>query len=196
FNVFLAPGGKYTLPGPDSSRMPNTVSGEYLVLLRIEATDEKESDSNLAIVGVGPGVVHSGAVAGFPLPVLRYYVGSGPDRQLTNELTLLSPDDKTILPTQTSIEFRWADTTGAVFYRLEVVDTLGQPILSAVLLPGKGFYRAPPWLKEKVGSANARWRVLALDRVGSTISESNWRNFRLGENKQITKEKTEVNPRQ
>ena len=60
FNVFLAPDGKYTLPGPDRSRLPNDMSGEYLVLLRIEATDEKEGDSNLSIVGVGPGVVHSG----------------------------------------------------------------------------------------------------------------------------------------
>jgi len=66
FNVFLAPNGKYSLPGPEVSRLPNSVNGEYLVLLRIEATDEKESDSNLTVVGVGPGVVHSGAVAGFP----------------------------------------------------------------------------------------------------------------------------------
>lgn len=181
FNVFLAPDGKYTLPGPDPARLPNKVSGEYLVLLRIEATDEKEGDSNLAVVGVGPGVVHSGAVAGFPLPVLRYYVGGGPDRQLTNELTLVSPDEKAILPGQKSIEFRWADIAGAAFYRLELVDTLGQPLLSAVLLPGKGFYRAPPWLKEKVGSENTRWRVIALDYKGQAAGESAWRNFRVAE---------------
>ena len=179
FNVFLAPDGKYTLPGPDPSRLPNAVTGEYLVLLRIEATDEKESDSNLAIVGVGPSVVHSGAVAGFPLPVLRYYVGGGPDKQLTNELSLLSPDDKVLLSTVDTIEFKWADKAPAAFYRVEVVDLAGQPVLSAVLLPGKGFYRAPPWLKEKVGSGNARWRVLGLDRQGQRISESAWRDFRL-----------------
>jgi hypothetical protein len=183
FNVFLAPDGKYTLPGPDPSRLPNAVSGEYLVLLRIEATDEKESDSNLAVVGVGPGVVHSGAVAGFPLPVLRYYVGSGPDKQLTNELTLLFPDDKVFLPTADVIEFRWSDAAAAAFYRLEVFDAVGQPVLSAVLLPGKGFYRAPPWLKEKAGGGNVRWRVLGLDRNGQTISESPWRNFRLSRDK-------------
>jgi hypothetical protein len=180
FNVFLAPDGKYTLPGPDVSRLPNTVSGEYLLLLRIEASDEKEGDSNLAVVGVGPGAVHSGAVAGFPLPVLRYYIGSGPDRQLTNELTLLSPDDKVFLSTADTIEFRWSDTPAAAFYRLEVEDMGGQPSLSAVLLPGRGFYRPPPWLKEKAtGGAPVRWRVVALDRDGRKISESTWRNFRL-----------------
>jgi hypothetical protein len=195
FNLFLAPDGKYILPGPDISRLPNSVSGEYLVLLRIEATDEKESDSNLAVVGVGPGVVHSGAVAGFPLPVLRYYVGSGPDKQLTNELTLLLPGDKIFIPTADAIEFKWSDTATAAFYRLEVIDMAGQLVLSAVLLPGKGFYRAPPWLKEKAGGGNVRWHVLALDRKGQTISESPWRNFRLAENKEVTKEKTEVNPK-
>ncbi|HLF85013.1 MAG TPA: hypothetical protein VI837_12635, partial [Blastocatellia bacterium] len=73
FNVFLPPGSKYVLAGPDASRLPNTLEGPYLVLLRIEATDDKEADSNLSVVGVGPGVVHGGAVAGFPLPPLRYY---------------------------------------------------------------------------------------------------------------------------
>ena len=39
---------------------------------------------------VGAGVVHSGAVAGFPLPVLRYFVGSGqPGENIA--LSLLTP---------------------------------------------------------------------------------------------------------
>lgn len=179
FNVFLAPDGKYTLPGPDVSRLPNSVSGEYLLLLRIEASDEKESDSNLAAVGVGPGVVHSGAVAGFPLPVLRYYIGSGPDTQLSNDLTLLFPADKVSLSSAEALEFSWSEIATSAFYRLEVVDLAGQALLSAVLLPGRGFYRPPPWLKEKVVSGNVRWRILALDRLGKTISESPWRDVRL-----------------
>ncbi|MDQ3472112.1 MAG: hypothetical protein M3447_00095 [Acidobacteriota bacterium] len=180
FNVFLAPGSKYTLAGPEQSRLPKTVKGEYLLLLRIEATDEKEGDSNLAVLGVGPSVVHSGAVAGFPLPVLRYYVGGGPDKQLTNELTLLFPDDKVVLSTADTIEFRWSDTSAALFYRLELLDSASQPLMSAVLLPGKGYYRAPSWLKVKIGNANARWRVVALDREGRVSSESPWRDFRVG----------------
>lgn len=179
FNVFLAPDGKYILPGPDVSRLPNSVSGEYLLLLRVEATDEKEGDSNLATVGIGPGVVHSGAVAGFPLPVLRYYVGSGPDKQLSNELKLLSPDDKLLVSFAEALEFRWSQVAAGTFYRLEIVNMAGQPLLSAVLLPGEGFYRAPPWLKEKVGTGNARWHVVALLRNGQQLTESDWRDFRL-----------------
>ena len=77
FNVFLPPGGKHTLEGPDPAPMPTRADGTYLLLLRIEASDDKEGDSNLGTAGAGQGVVHSGAVAGFPMPALRYQVGSG-----------------------------------------------------------------------------------------------------------------------
>jgi hypothetical protein len=177
FNVFLAPTGKFTLPGPDVSRLPVSVAGEYLILLRIEATDDKEADSNLALIGVGPAVVHSGAVAGFPLPVLRYYIGGGPDSQLVDDVALLSPDDKMTLSTSKAIEFRWADTAAAAFYRLEITDLRGQLLLAAVVISGKGFYRAPPWLTQRLESSIVRWRVVALDRSGATISESTWRNI-------------------
>src|SRR5262249_25473680 len=36
FNVFLPPGGKFTLPGPAPSQIPNNVAGQYLILLRVE----------------------------------------------------------------------------------------------------------------------------------------------------------------
>lgn len=181
FNIFLPPDGRYTLPGPDPARMPTGVNGEYQLLLRIEATDDKEADSNLTVVGAGPGVVHSGAVAGFPIPVLRYYVGAGPDAPLANTLALLFPEDKVFLPTEKVVEFRWSELPQGVFYRLEIEDMSAQPIMSAVLLPGQGRYRAPPWLKDRIGGGVVRWRVVALDRVGQTISETAWREFRLTE---------------
>jgi len=55
----------------------------------------------------------------------------------------------------------------------------GQPLLSAVLLPGKGFYRAPPWLQGKVGHDVARWCVVALDRAGVEINRSVWRFLKI-----------------
>jgi hypothetical protein len=179
FNVFLAPNGKYTLPGPDATRLPSSINGEYLLLLRIEVTDEKEGDSNLALVGAGPGKIHSGAVAGFPLPVLRYYVGGGPERQLANQIALFLPDDKILLQPDQQIDFRWSEIAGPAFYRLEVVDALGQPVLAAVLLPDRRFYRAPPWLKSKAAEAVLRWRILGLDGTGRAMTESDWRNFRM-----------------
>jgi hypothetical protein len=179
FNVFLPPSGRYELDGPDPTLLPMTVRGQYLVLLRIEATDDKEGDSNLALAGAGVGVVHSGAVAGFPLPVLRYFVGNGPDNSSLGTLVLLQPDDKaTFLPDQ-PVEFTWADITEGSFFRLEISDLQDQPILSAMFLPGTGHYRAPPWLKDKANNRVLHWRVVALDRNGQTIIESPWRNFRL-----------------
>jgi hypothetical protein len=75
FNVTLQPNGKTVLPGPDPSRLPHDVEGTYFVLLRIESSDDKAGDSDLGAVGAGP-VLHNGAVAGFPMPMLRYVVGS------------------------------------------------------------------------------------------------------------------------
>jgi hypothetical protein len=79
FDVFLPPngGGTVRLPGPDPHRLPANVEGGYYVLLRVEAADDRESDSDLGAAGAGTGIVHSGAVAGFPMPVLRYVVGAG-----------------------------------------------------------------------------------------------------------------------
>ncbi|MCB1033803.1 MAG: hypothetical protein KDD47_08220, partial [Acidobacteria bacterium] len=45
FNVFLPPTGRISLPGPDPSRIPTDVDGLYQVLLRIEASNDKEGDS-------------------------------------------------------------------------------------------------------------------------------------------------------
>ncbi len=179
FNYLLPPTGKFTLPGPEASNLPNTVAGQYLVLLRIEATDDKEGDANLAAVGVGPGVVHSGAVAGFPIPPLRYLVGGGPDAQLTSELALLWPAENDIRELGVAVDFSWTEIEQAAFYRLELGDGQGRAIFSALVLSGTRTYRSPAWLKNRVGDGNVRWRVLALDQNGSSISETPWRTLRL-----------------
>src|SRR6266568_1520177 len=98
FNLYLPPSGKLILPGPEVWRVDESLNGLYLVLLRIEASDAKECDTDLAAVGAGGGTVHGGAVAGFSLPVLRYYVGNGDSSQPVAVsaalLTQLSPDDR------------------------------------------------------------------------------------------------------
>jgi hypothetical protein len=179
FNVFLPPHGKYTLPGPEPDKIPTTLEGQYLLLLRIEASDDKEGDSNLAAVGVGPGVVHSGAVAGFPLPVLKYFVGVAPKHVVTAAWALISPAENAMLAGDQDIAFSWTDLAGAALYRLDITDTDGAPVLSAFELPGKGLYRAPSWFKDRAGTRTLRWRVVALEERGSVISETAWRNFKL-----------------
>src|SRR5262249_47699603 len=176
FNLFLPPTGKYTLAGPEA--LPATLEGPYLVLLRIEATDDKEADSDLLSLGVGAGVVHSGAVAGFPIPVLRYFVGSG---QTVDPipLRLLTPADNALAASGQPIVFSWTQVESAALYRLEIADQSGQPLLSALLQPLTLNYRAPSWLRETATGTGLRWRVSALDQNGAKTVETPWRRLQL-----------------
>ncbi|HVT42900.1 MAG TPA: hypothetical protein VMT00_00765 [Thermoanaerobaculia bacterium] len=180
FNMFLPPTGNVRLDGPDPAKLPTAVEGLYLILLRIEASDDKEGNSNLGTAGSGSGIVHSGGVAGFPLPVLRYYVGSalttsstgaaGPLRQL---LPLAGATTVRTAP----LEFAWAEDARFAFYRLEVVDAAGKEVLSAVLQPGVGRYRAPGWFPDRVSAGVLRWRVVGLSPDGAVLSTSEWRGL-------------------
>jgi len=184
FNVYLPPTGKYVLPGPETWRLQNPVEGVYLVLLRIEATDNGDGNSDLGAVGAGPAVANSGAAAGFPIPGLRYYVGAdgGGNRtvdQTPASVSLISPADNAIVRREDRLEFRWSEMKGAALYRLEVETSDGASVLSAMLLSGVAAYRAPSWLREKRKADNLRWRVVVLDRTGTPIEQTSWRAFRL-----------------
>ncbi len=177
FNVFLPARGKYTLPGPNPEDLPAEVEGEYLILLRIEASENSDTASNLAAVGAGPGVVYAGAVAGFPMPALHYFVGAGSSALIVRQLAPV--EGKTFTPDQ-PIDFAWMDVEKGALYRLEVEDANNKTILSALLPPGTGTYRAPSWLRERAPGA-LRWRVVALDEAGKELSESEWRALRFAE---------------
>ncbi|HYJ45505.1 MAG TPA: hypothetical protein VEV81_02755 [Pyrinomonadaceae bacterium] len=177
FNLFLPARGKFTLPGPDPADLPAEVEGEYLVLLRVEATDDDATTSDLAAVGAGPGIVSSGAVAGFPMPVLRYFVGAGSNANLLRQL---APAEGKIFNTGEAVDFAWMEAEKAALYRLEVTNANGKPIFSALLLPGSGTYRAPSWLSERAAGA-LRWRVMAMDGAGKEVGESEWHNLRFAE---------------
>jgi hypothetical protein len=181
FSVFLPPTGRFTLPGPDPSRLPTAVEGMHLVLLRIEAADDKEGDSNLALAGAGTGVLHNGAVAGFPIPVLRYFVGAAADVPADPgaALRLLLPAEDATLPAGRAPEFTWAAGRSAALFRLDFTDSAGQPVLDAVLQGGVGTYRAPSWLREKAPDGILRWRVRTLGPSGETVAETGWRTVRL-----------------
>lgn len=182
FNVFLPPTGRHTLPGPDPSRLPSSVEGLHLVLLRIESSDDKEGDSNLALAGAGSGVLHGGAVAGFPMPVLRYFVGGAEGSApmaAAGSLHQLQPIGDAVVGAGQPAEFTWAGGASAALFRLELTDAAGQPLLDALLQPGVGAYRAPSWLPEKAPGGQVRWRVVALGPTGETTAETPWRNLSL-----------------
>jgi hypothetical protein len=182
FNVFLPPTGRYRLSGPDPARLPASVEGLYLVLLRVEASDDKEGDSNLANAGAGTGVVHSGAVAGFPMPVLRYFVGSAeavPRLASDEPVQLLLPLADARVGSERLLQFTWLEGTAASLYRLEVRGPAGDEVLSAVLQPGVGSYRAPSWVGRDAAGTALEWRVLALGPGGEPIAETGWRRIHV-----------------
>jgi hypothetical protein len=191
FNEYLPPSGRFTLPGPDASTLPTEAEGAYLVLLRIEASNDREAESSRELAGAGDGVVRAGAVAGFPMPMLRYVVARGGGSELAErtgsaDVAPLEPVDGAALPPGAAVLFRWTQDDQASYYRLEVVDSLEQPVLAANLPTGILEYRSPPWLAERatagpVPSGPVRWRVVALDLGGKPIRRTDWRELRFGD---------------
>ena len=184
FNHYLPPSGRrFTLAGPAPSVLPTAAEGGYVVLLRIEATDDREAESSRELAGAGEGVVRSGGVAGFPMPTLRYYVTRGGGSELAaetreGETTLLEPVDLAVLDSTAAVTFRWTGDPRAAYYRMEVTDSAGTTILGAVLPAGTLAYQAPPWLPERAGQG-ARWRVVPLDSKGEGLRPTGWRGLRF-----------------
>jgi hypothetical protein len=184
FNVFLAPNGRITLSGPAASKLPTDAEGTYLVLLRVEATNDREGDSDLGAVGAGNGVVHSGGVAGFPMPVLRYVVGAGEVGALTaseaaSPIRLLTPVDGAMVGADSTSRVRWSGVWGAAGYRIEFVAPRGGLLLDALVGATTTRYDAPPLLVAAAGTQLVRWRVSALDIAGAVVRRSAWRSMQF-----------------
>jgi hypothetical protein len=164
FNVNLPPGGKYVLPGPENWRIDKSVEGLYVLLFRVEASDAPNSVSN-----IGGNSVATGAVAGFPMPTLRYYVGNSSNTNL-RQITNLTPDEsfEQFLP----IILRWKTTANAKIYRLEIIDETGKNIFSAILTSAAKQYRLPSFVRGLVASKHLKWRVIAIDETRKMIEES------------------------
>lgn len=176
FNIFLPPTGKVVLPGPDPQLLPTAAEGLHQLLLRVEASEDREGDSNLAAAGAGQGIVHSGGVAGFPLPVLRYYVGSVP---AAGAFAPLLPADGARAMAAQPLDFTWELRDSAVLYRVEFNDSADKPLFSAVVQQGISSYRAPSWLRGRTTDGKLRWRVVALGADGEDAAATTWRVVEL-----------------
>ena len=179
FNVFLPPTGRTTLRGPDPSRLPTVGEGMYVILLRIEVSDDKEGDSNLAAVGAGTSTVHSGAVAGFPLPTLRYVVGTALTSPTTGgqAFRLLAPGADVRLTPGQNVTFAWSVQTNVKMHRLEIETRDGERVLEAYAPGESRLYHPPSWLLERANGRPLRWRVLALGGDGRTVARTAWRTL-------------------
>ena len=179
FNHFLPPGGKFELPLENIQPLPLEAKGQYILLIRIEAVDDKESDSDLTAIGVGNRVVHSGGVAGFPMPVLKFFVGARDPKTVWEETALRTPNTPTNANAGPSI-FTWLPYSDAGFYRLEVFDALGNTRILAALVPaGNTSYALPSWLRNRNSWNGIKWRVMAIDPAGVTVAESKWQKVVL-----------------
>ena len=180
FSVFLAPGaGPLRLKGPDPSRFPTEGVGLYQILLRVEATSEREADSNAVEAGGLGGIIPAGGVAGFPMPVLKYFVGSAPSEGAREALGLLLPAAGAEVKAGEPIVFVWSPVPGASFYRLEVRDESGAEILTATLGEGVQSYRAPSWLPEKAKDGSVSWRVRILNSDGEPTGATDSRTLKI-----------------
>jgi hypothetical protein len=163
FNVNLPPGGKYSLPGPENWRIDKTIEGMYVILFRVEASDALNSASN-----VGGETIATGAVAGFAMPTLRYYVGNSSNAGI-QPITNADSAESEILP---PVILRWKKNARAKIYRLEIADDAGKKIFSAIVLPPSAEYQLPSFIRALVAAKTLKWRVLTVDENGETINES------------------------
>lgn len=178
FNVFLDPVGRATVPGPDPRRLPTSADGSYFVLLRVEATDDREASSDLAAVGAGTGLLRAGGVAGFSLPALRYVVGTGNDALAAVPLPLgiLQPADGLTVSRATPVDLTWNPTAGAAYLRVEI-ERDGQVVHEALLPPDARTYRLPSFVADRAGDRPVRWRVVAVFDSGQVGQRSAWRRL-------------------
>ena len=181
FNIFLPPTGRITIPGPENQRIEKTVEGMYLLLFRIESVADGLNQSNLQAVNAGQGILSSGGVAGFAMPVLRYYVGTGGVAQIDEFNAFenqLAPADLAEFGARQSITFTWPSVSRAKYYRLIIESSAGAEVHSAVLLRDTHFYRAPSWLLKQAPGDLLRWRVIAFEASGTKLSETPLRTLR------------------
>ena len=161
-----------------NERVPTLAEGQYVLLLRIEATDDTEADSNLQVLGVGNGIVHSGAVASFPMPTLKFFVIGKDVKTNWEENALVSPNIYLTVEINQPLVFSWKELEGAAAYRLEILDEQDKSLMSAMLLSPITNYRAPSWFWVRFATKNPHWRVIAIDANGKVINQSEPQNIK------------------
>jgi hypothetical protein len=183
FSQFVPPNGIATIQGPDPVLLDTRVEGPYQVLLRIEATDDREANSAIG----GGQVVKSGGVAGFPMPALKYFVGDLASAAIAQSsgrtntsnpqpLGLMLPLGDSFVDSHRNVTFEWIEAVGAKRYRIEV-ESGGKTIVASTI-QGTRYTPPPTWIATRV-QRNARWHVSALDDAGRTIARSEPLGFAL-----------------
>lgn len=164
FNVNLPPGGKYTIPGPENWRIDKSIEGMYILLFRVEVSESSNSASNTS-----EGLISNGAVAGFPMPTLRYYVGNSSNVDV-NQLTNVAIEGETdeIAP----IILTWKPVAETKIYRLEIEDEAGKKVFSAIVLPTSRTYQLPSFIQALTTSKQLKWSISAIGEGGKELEKT------------------------
>lgn len=173
FQKFLPPNGKVIIEGPNVKYLPTAEKGLYRILFRIEASNDKEGNSDTLA-----GIVNTGGVAGFPMPTLRYFVGDSDDYKQNKSyppINLLLPLNNKKL-TADRLVFSWIDlenNTDIATYKIEFYrdDNARSLIASAFIKAGISQYRPIGSTLNRLTSSFL-WRVTALDKQGNILSTS------------------------
>jgi hypothetical protein len=180
FDVALPPVGEIELEGPDPAELPTDAAGAYQILLRVEASDDKEAESSLDAAGAGSGRVAGGGAAGFALPTLRYAVGRSADGGVSRTgLSLEAPNEGSTVDRSAPLDFSWRLTFVAPLSRLEVRTPDGAAVFAAVLDGRDVQYRAPSWLLADTSGDVLEWRVVTIAIGGRVTAATPWRRIRL-----------------
>jgi hypothetical protein len=153
----------------------------YLLLFRIESVTDGLNQSNLGAVNAGQGIVDSGGAAGFAMPVLRYYVGTGGEAQIDEFNSVarpLAPADFAEFRNSDRVTFSWPAVPRTKYYKLVIESEAGTEVFSAVMLSDTFTYFAPSWLSAPGAGDLLRWQVLAFDAKGIKLSETALRTLR------------------
>jgi hypothetical protein len=182
FQKFLAPNGSTIIPGPDPRLLPTLEKGLYRILLRIEASNDKEGNSDTLA-----GILNTGGVAGFPMPTLRYFVGEREQLKKAKNhppISLLLPHSKQTLSAK-QINFTWfdlQDSSDVAIYKIEFYEIDGDKklIASALKKPGESSYNPAKTLLNKLNKPFL-WRVIAIDKDGMVLSSSQLRRLTINQ---------------
>lgn len=175
FDINLPPTGRVVLDGPSSRLLPNRVIGPYQLLLRIEATRDKEGNSNTSA-----GTAFTGGVAGFAMPALKYYVGEAAEVLEARVDAGLARQSQIILQIPEGTRFSWQspDTAQPIAYFEYRLYEAGQLVHTAILTE-QTFYIPPPWLFEQADQQRFEWQVAGVDAKQQVVAISQRRALML-----------------
>ena len=156
----------------DLHRLPTSVEGTYRVLLRIEATDDREGDSNLDDAGAGTrnrAQRRGGWISPSGASLRRRRRGRAhPDRRTSAPFASVAARrrQRERGAAARGVDGRARDVRS--FLPCRIRDTRRSAAVRRLLPRSARRYEAPWWIVERSAATGIRWRVTGLTRTART----------------------------